>query len=76
MREIHLAGYEERVNLLFDTHGYPVRPPVWDLYREVIRRLGPIPTLIEWDNDIPGIDVLLDQASQAQVEMDRSEAAA
>jgi uncharacterized protein (UPF0276 family) len=66
VREIHLAGYEEQDNYLFDTHGYRVRPPVWDLYQETIRHLGPVPTLIEWDNDIPEFEVLADEAGKAQ----------
>ena len=66
VREIHLAGYEEQDNYLFDTHGYRVHPPVWDLYRETIRHLGPVPTLIEWDNDIPEFEVLVDEANKAQ----------
>jgi hypothetical protein len=66
VREIHLAGYEEQDDYLFDTHGYRVHPPVWDLYRETIRHLGPVPTLIEWDNDIPKFEVLADEAGKAQ----------
>jgi uncharacterized protein (UPF0276 family) len=56
--EIHLAGYAEARDdagheLRIDAHDSPVRPRVWDLYRLVIARLGPTPTLIEWDNDVP-----------------------
>lgn len=66
VREIHLAGYEEQDNYLFDTHGYRVHPPVWELYKETIRHLGPVPTLIEWDTDIPEFEVLVDEADKAQ----------
>jgi len=66
IREIHLAGYEEHGDYLFDTHGYRVHPPVWDLYRKTIERLGSVPTLIEWDTDIPEFDVLVDEANKAQ----------
>ena len=76
VREIHLAGYEEHDDYLFDTHGYRVHPPVWDLYRETIRRLGPVPTLIEWDNDIPAFEVLADEAGKAQKVLTDMEAAA
>jgi uncharacterized protein (UPF0276 family) len=76
VREIHLAGYEEMGQYLFDTHGYRVRPPVWELYRFVLDQLGPTPTLIEWDNDIPDFSVLLEEAAKAQAEIDRLEAAA
>lgn len=76
VREIHLAGYEEMGQYLFDTHGYRVRPPVWELYRFVLDQLGPTPTLIEWDNDIPDFSVLLEEAAKAQAEIDRLEAVA
>lgn len=74
--EIHLAGYEELEGYLFDTHGYRVRPPVWALYKAALERLGPVPTLIEWDNDIPPFGVLLEEAAKAQAQIDRLRAAA
>ncbi|MBU1263151.1 MAG: DUF692 domain-containing protein, partial [Gammaproteobacteria bacterium] len=63
--EIHLAGFDTdaRAQCLVDTHGKPVHEPVWALYRETVRRIGPRPTLIEWDADIPPLDVLLDEAT-------------
>ncbi len=70
VEEIHLAGYEQQQGYLFDTHGYRVRPPVWDLYRAVIGRLGPVPTLIEWDTDIPAFSVLEQEAAGAQAVLD------
>lgn len=76
VREIHLAGYEEQDNYLFDTHGYRVHPPVWALYEETIRHLGPVPTLIEWDNDIPELEILVDEANKAQKVLTDVEAAA
>ncbi len=76
VKEIHLAGYEEQDNYLFDTHGYRVHPPVWDLYETTIKHLGPIPTLIEWDNDIPEFAVLVDEANQAQKVLDEMAVAA
>jgi hypothetical protein len=63
--EIHLAGYEATPDGLIDTHGARVSPEVWALYGEVIDRLGPVPTLIEWDADIPELDVLLAEADRA-----------
>lgn len=74
--EIHLAGYEEHGDYLFDTHGYRVHPPVWDLYRKTIEHLGPIPTLIEWDTDIPEFEVLVDEANKAQRVLTETAAAA
>ncbi|WP_054284642.1 MNIO family bufferin maturase [Gulbenkiania mobilis] len=63
--EIHLAGFTERNGLLVDTHSRPVHAPVWALYRKVLARIGPRPTLIEWDLDIPPLDTLLAEADKA-----------
>src|SRR5690606_33269653 len=61
--EIHRAGHEaealEDGPLLIDSHSRPVADPVWTLFATVIARTGPLPTLIEWDNDVPGFDTLL-----------------
>jgi len=69
VREIHLAGHTlNRVGeqeLLIDTHNRRVAPQVWDLYRYTVSRMGPRPTLIEWDADIPALDVLLEEAATA-----------
>lgn len=68
--EIHLAGHtaEDLPSgpLLIDTHGAPVPDPVWTLYAEVIARTGPLPTLIEWDTDVPAFTTLLDEAARAR----------
>jgi len=69
--EIHLAGYEEVDGLLIDTHSRPVYPAVWDLYCLALERFGPLPTLIEWDQDIPELEVLLSEADRAQQHLDR-----
>lgn len=63
--EIHLAGHEAVGARLVDTHGARVAPEVWDLYVAALARLGPRPTLIEWDIDIPELDTLLDEAAIA-----------
>ncbi len=65
VKQIHLAGYEEKENYLLDTHGYPVHPPVWELYQEALERFGAVPTLIEWDTDIPSFEVLMAEANKA-----------
>lgn len=77
--EIHLAGYAESQDdagrpLLIDAHDSPVREGVWALYGETIRRLGPTPTLIEWDNDVPDWPTLHAEARRAERAM--AEAAA
>jgi uncharacterized protein (UPF0276 family) len=69
--EYHLAGYSERNGCLVDTHSNPVFPEVWDLYEAALRYIGTRPTLIEWDVDIPALPVLLAEAVQAQVRMER-----
>lgn len=67
--EIHLAGHaQESIDgtlFLIDTHGAPVPDPVWALYERVIARLGPVATLIEWDNDVPEFPVLAAEAARA-----------
>jgi uncharacterized protein (UPF0276 family) len=65
VEEIHLAGFDRGEHCLIDTHGKPVAAPVWELYAEAMRRFGPAPTLIEWDTDLPSLDVLLDEAAKA-----------
>jgi uncharacterized protein (UPF0276 family) len=68
--EIHLAGHSVRqladgASLRIDDHGSCVADEVWSLYAEALRRFGPTPTLIEWDNNIPPLEVLLVQARHA-----------
>jgi uncharacterized protein (UPF0276 family) len=70
--EIHLAGHgpdEGGSGLLIDTHGGPVAEPVWTLYRRLIRRTGPRPTLIERDDDIPAFATLLAERDRAAAEL-------
>ena len=63
--EIHLAGFQDTGEVLIDTHGTTVCDEVWRLYQYAIRRFGNVPTLIEWDTDIPALSVLLDEAEKA-----------
>jgi uncharacterized protein (UPF0276 family) len=63
--EIHLAGFEDAGDVLIDTHGAVVSDAVWRLYEYAIQRFGKVPTLIEWDTDIPSLDVLLGEAEKA-----------
>ena len=69
--EIHLAGHATRDLgggrvLRIDDHGSRVAPPVWALYEYALSLFGPIPTLIEWDTDIPPLEVLLAEAATAE----------
>lgn len=74
--EIHLAGNAvaegEGERLLIDAHGSPVEDSVWGLYRAALSRTGPVPTLIEWDNDVPSWPRLLGEAQKAEAELSRS----
>jgi uncharacterized protein (UPF0276 family) len=68
--EIHLAGNSVRPlpdgsTLRIDDHGSHVLAEVWALYREAIARFGPVPTLIEWDTDVPPLQVLVGEADCA-----------
>ena len=68
--EIHLAGFAEDRDaigdrLLIDHHGAPVHDAVWSLFKGAIARLGPIPTLIERDQNLPALDVLEQEAQHA-----------
>jgi uncharacterized protein len=63
--EIHLGGHLVTRDGLIDHHGARVAPPVWDLYRAALARFGAVPALVEWDTDLPPLDVLLDEAAQA-----------
>lgn len=65
VREMHLAGFEDMGTHLLDTHSRPVHPSVWDLYHKALQRFGQVPTLIEWDNDIPEFEILMAEASKA-----------
>jgi uncharacterized protein (UPF0276 family) len=69
VQEIHLAGHSRRRlgarDLLLDDHGSAVCDEVWTLYGQVLRRFGPIPTLIEWDTDVPALTTLLAEAGRA-----------
>ena len=64
--EMHLAGGEEKEDHMLDTHSTPVSDEVWQLYDKAIQHCGPIPTLIEWDSDIPPFPVLAQEAEKAQ----------
>ena len=63
--EIHLAGFDRFGRWLLDTHGQAVHRDVWILYEWMIDHLGPRPTLIEWDTNLPALQVLVEQAAQA-----------
>ena len=76
VHEYHLAGFEETSAGLVDTHGAPVAPDVWRLYARTVAALGPRPTLIEWDTDLPAFAVLQGEAAKAQAFLEADDAVA
>jgi uncharacterized protein len=64
--EIHLAGHLVTEDAVVDHHGAPVAEVVWALYADCVARFGALPTLIEWDTDIPALPVLLAEARKAR----------
>jgi hypothetical protein len=65
--EIHLAGHLLTADCVIDNHGSRIDEKVWSLYQDACQLLGTeIPTLIEWDTDIPALEILLDEASKAE----------
>ena len=76
VEEIHLAGHLADEDCLIDTHGDRVADPVWRLYEAALARFGQVPTLIEWDTDIPPLDVLLAEAGKARNRMEAPNAVA
>ncbi len=74
--EIHLAGHSVRRlgpgrTVRIDDHGSRVAPAVWALYEAALRLFGPVPTLIEWDTDVPPLEVLRDEARLAEMALER-----
>lgn len=65
VQEIHLAGHARNGDVLIDDHGSRVCAEVWDLYAQSLQRFGPLPTLIEWDTDIPPLATLVEEAQRA-----------
>jgi len=75
--EIHLAGHSLRTmpdgrTLRIDDHGSRVIGDVWALYEKALKLFGPVPTLIEWDNEVPPLEILLQEAAHAQTLLDRA----
>lgn len=64
--ELHLAGHVHCGDIVIDDHGSRVVDEVWALYRHALQRFGAVPTLIEWDTDVPALEVLLDETARAR----------
>lgn len=75
--EVHLAGHASDVDasgtqVLIDNHGGPVAPEVWAIYQDLLTASGPLPSLIEWDTNVPEWSVLQEECAKAEVILSRS----
>jgi len=66
VHQMHLAGHNRKTDVYIDDHGSKVSDEVWDLYRYAISKLGPKTTLVEWDSNVPNLDVFVDEAHKAR----------
>lgn len=64
--QVHLAGHTDLGHTIIDTHVGPVPDPVWSLYRRLVRRIGPVPTLIEWDEATPDYQTVVAESRRAK----------
>jgi uncharacterized protein len=62
---LHLAGHTDRGSYLLDSHAAPVPEEVWALYRSALDRLGPVPTLVEWDDEVPPLEAVVAESRRA-----------
>lgn len=74
--QFHLSGHDDSGPLRIDTHDRRVCAEVWDLFRHAVRRFGPRPTLVEWDDMLPAFAVLLEEAGRARSILEESSDAA
>ncbi|GAC1347977.1 MAG: DUF692 domain-containing protein [Myxococcales bacterium] len=63
--QFHLAGHSDKGAYLFDSHDARVPESVWDLYRTAVARFGAVPSLVEWDDHIPELEVMVDESRKA-----------
>lgn len=63
--QVHLAGHTDRGSYLFDSHVGPVPDPVWSLYARLVRRVGRVPSLVEWDEGTPAYEVVVAESRKA-----------
>ena len=66
IRQLHLAGHTDYGTHAVDDHGSHVCTAVWELYRDALRRFGAIPTIVEWDENVPPLEVLEAEAAMAR----------
>ena len=63
--EIHLSGYRDLSDLVLDTHQGPVPEVVWELYRQALRHVGPVSTIVEWDVAVPELEEMVAESRRA-----------
>jgi uncharacterized protein (UPF0276 family) len=68
IRQLHLAGHLDRGTHLLDNHGSAVPDAVWSLYRHLVARVGPVPAIVEWDDDVPSLERVLAESARARDE--------
>ena len=66
VQQMHLAGHSNEGDYIIDTHDHPVADPVWRLYEQAVARFGQVSTMIERDDNIPALDVVLDELDMAR----------
>ncbi len=71
VKEIHLGGYTDKGDYFLDAHNNPVSEPVWSLYDIAMQKFIDVPTLIEWDNDLPDFQVLIEEQQKAMAIMSK-----
>ncbi len=64
--QIHLGGFEDRGEYLLDSHSAMVAPEVWDLFRQIVEFSGPVASIIEWDNNLPELSLVVEEAHKAK----------
>ena len=72
IKEIHLAGYEDKGDFLLDAHNNPMSDPVWQLYKQLLKFVPQVPSLIEWDNNIPPLQRILQEVRHAEEIIEQS----
>jgi uncharacterized protein (UPF0276 family) len=66
VRQLHLAGHTDHGTYRLDDHGGPVGEETWSLYRYLVRRAGPLPVIVEWDSNLPSLEVVIAEAVSAR----------
>ena len=71
VKQIHLAGFSKKIDLLIDTHSKTISDEVWALFLSVIQKAGKIPSVLEWDQDLPPLPILLEETQKISAVLER-----